>query len=122
MAEKRTSSPSDSFQEFITVGPLTLNLKGLSVSVAHRDVPLTYGEFLILVALAREPYSVISRDRLAKVLAEGGLNRSSLAPTGRKVDTHIARIRRKLANAGCDCIRTMRNVGYRLVPPVACFA
>jgi DNA-binding response OmpR family regulator len=121
MAQKQTFTPSESLQDFITIGPLTLNLRGLSVSVAHRDVPITYGEFLILVTLAREPYSVISRDRLTSVLAEAGFNRSSLGPVGRKVDTHIARIRKKLADAGCDCIRTMRNVGYRLVPPVACF-
>jgi DNA-binding response OmpR family regulator len=121
MAQKQTFIPSDLRLEFITLGTLTLNLKGLSVSVAHRDVPVTYAEFLILRALAREPYSVITRDRLTVVLTEAGFGQTPLGPIGRRVDTHIARLRRKLASAGCDCIRTMRNVGYRLVPPVAFF-
>ena len=37
--------------------------------------------------------------------------------TLRVVDIHVSRLRKKLAQAGCDCIRTMRYVGYRFVPP-----
>jgi DNA-binding response OmpR family regulator len=103
-------------------GPLLLNLRGFSVSVEGRDVPLTYAEFLLLMTLARDPYSVIGREPLMRVLSEASLGRKSLAVSLRAVDTHIARIRKKLADAGCDCIRTMRNVGYRFVPPEGCSA
>jgi DNA-binding response OmpR family regulator len=36
--------------------------------------------------------------------------------SGRAVDLHISRLRRKLSAAGYDGIRTMRFIGYRFVP------
>jgi DNA-binding response OmpR family regulator len=102
---------------YITVGPMTINLSGMSVNVYGRDVPLTHTEFLILAALARQPYNVVGRERLRQVLTEATGGRAANASNLRAVDTHITRLRRKLADAGCDCIRTMRFVGYRLVPP-----
>ncbi len=105
--------------ELMKFGPLTLNLRGFSVGVEGRDVQLTYAEFLVLVTLARDPYSVIGRETLMRALAEASAGRNPLGASPRAVDTHIARIRKKLSDAGCDCIRTMRNVGYRFVPPEA---
>jgi two-component system, OmpR family, alkaline phosphatase synthesis response regulator PhoP len=117
MPVRSTSADRPMGSDHLSVGPIYIDLSGLSVSVYGRDVPLTHGEFLILVALARQPYSVMSRERLMEVLNEAPGGRPALGGRVRAVDTHITRIRKKLADAGCDCIRTMRFVGYRLVPP-----
>jgi DNA-binding response OmpR family regulator len=104
--------------EVITSGPLTLNLSGFSLTINDVDVPLTQAEFLLMATLARNPYNVIDRQTLARVLRTGALG-PAMTTSPRAVDTHIARLRHKLAEAGCECIRTMRNVGYRFVPPTS---
>jgi DNA-binding response OmpR family regulator len=106
----------------LTFGPLVVNLDGLAVSVDGRDVALTYAEFLVLVTLVRQPFSVLDRAKLRSAVEEMASGKREPAMSMRSVDTHIARIRKKLADAGCDCIRTMRNVGYRFVPPDQCRA
>ncbi len=120
MPPNRSPNEAVNGSELMKFGPLALNLRGFSVSVDGRDVSLTYAEFLVLVTLARDPYSVIGRETLMRVLAQASAGRKSLGASLRAVDTHIARIRKKLSDAGCDCIRTMRNVGYRFIPPDAC--
>jgi DNA-binding response OmpR family regulator len=64
------------------------------------------------------PYQVLTRERLAAVFQSDVLRRSpGPLPSVRAIDTHISRLRGKLHKAGFDCIRTMRHVGYRFVPP-----
>lgn len=98
-------------------GSLVLHLRGFSASVDGRFIPLTHTEFLLLVTLARDPYSVLDRQTLASVVADSNAGHRLAGSSARAVDTHIARLRKKLAGAGCDCIHTMRHVGYRFVPP-----
>jgi two-component system response regulator ChvI len=99
--------------EVMTLGALRLDPAGFSVTVGGGDLSLTLAEFLLLRELARHPYQVLGRERLAAALREHASDPTS---SPRSVDTHISRLRRKLRSAGCDCIKTMRFVGYRFVP------
>jgi DNA-binding response OmpR family regulator len=101
----------------IACGPLTLDLRGFSVTVNGRDVDLTLSEFAILAELARHPHSVMTRETLVEVLQAREATPAA-PPSLRSIDVHVARIRQKLRGAGCQCITTMRRVGYRFAPPV----
>jgi DNA-binding response OmpR family regulator len=102
----------------LRAGPLALDLEGFSVTVNGQDLPITYGEFLIMEEFLRRPYQVLNRQRLTELVRQGAPRQAGTNPDLRAVDTHIARLRAKLRAFGYDCIRTMRNVGYRFVPPI----
>jgi len=79
------------------------------VMVDEAEVALTPLEFEILLSLVREPGVVFSRDQLMdKVWGYRDY------AGGRVVDSHVARIRRKLGEDGNDprFIRTVHGVGY----------
>ena len=89
---------------------------GLAIDVQRRravldgeDVQLTPLEFEILVTLARDPGVVLSRE----VLMDRVWGYRDYAG-GRVVDSHVARIRRKLREDGAEprFIRTVHGVGY----------
>ena len=82
-------------------------------SLAGASVPLTQAEHRILVLLARHPRQAITRDQLMAVTAG-----RDWAPFDRSVDVHISNLRRKvdLDPSGSSVIRTVRGVGYMLVP------
>jgi DNA-binding response OmpR family regulator len=84
------------------------------VAVDGSDVSLTPLEFEILVALARDPGIVLSRDQLMDRVW-GYRDYAG----GRVVDSHVARIRRKLGEDGNDprFIRTVHGVGYAFMDP-----
>jgi len=79
------------------------------ISVDGEEIGLTPLEFEILLALARDPGVVLSRDQLMdKVWGYRDY------AGGRVVDSHVARIRRKLGEDGLEprFIRTVHGVGY----------
>jgi len=73
---------------------------------------LTPGESALLVALARRPGAVVSRDQLLEAVA-----RRPDEVYGRVVDVHVANLRRKLGDDAADpwLIETVPTTGYRLV-------
>ena len=73
---------------------------------------LTPGESALLVALARRPGAVISRDQLLEAVA-----RRPDEVYGRVVDVHVANLRRKLGDDAGDpwLIETVPTTGYRLI-------
>jgi DNA-binding response OmpR family regulator len=90
-------------------GPLSIDPARRRVAVDGSDVPLTPLEFDILFALARDPGVVMTREQLMDRV--WGYRDFA---GGRVVDSHVARIRRKL---GVDAteqrfIRTVHGVGY----------
>jgi DNA-binding response OmpR family regulator len=82
----------------IRLGDLEIDTAGRRVWRAGAPAHLTPTEFDLLVQLARQPSTVLPRDRL-------------LASGGRSVDSHVKALRRKL---GADLIRTVHGVGYAL--------
>jgi DNA-binding response OmpR family regulator len=79
------------------------------VEVDGKEIQLTPLEFEILHVLAREPGVVVSRDQLMDRIW-GYRDHAG----GRVVDSHVARLRRKLGEDGNDprFIRTVHGVGY----------
>jgi DNA-binding response OmpR family regulator len=79
------------------------------VTVDGEDVGLTPLEFEILLTLARDPGVVLSRDQLMDRV--WGYRDFA---GGRVVDSHVARIRRKLGEDGNEprFIRTVHGIGY----------
>lgn len=76
-----------------------------------RPVPLTGSEFALLQLLALHAGNVVSRDMLFAAM------RGRATPSSdRTVDTHIARLRRKLVDNGAaaDLVRTVHRSGYSL--------
>lgn len=88
----------------------------LDVTVRQLHTPagevltLTESEVLILRALLDRPHNVVSREELMLLLHGDGCESS-----GRSVDIHISRLRRKLQEHHCRIeIKTRRGVGYLL--------
>ena len=97
----------------IVVGGLTVDITAHQVTVDGAEVALTRKEFDLLVALARQPGAVVTRERL---LAE--VWHTTWAGNLHTVEVHLASLRSKLGDA--TLIQTVRGVGYRLraQPPV----
>jgi DNA-binding response OmpR family regulator len=88
---------------------LVVDARRRRVEVDGDEVQLTPLEFEILHVLAREPGVVLSRDQLMDRIW-GYRDHAG----GRVVDSHVARLRRKLGEDGNDprFIRTVHGVGY----------
>jgi DNA-binding response OmpR family regulator len=99
------SSASDPLQR----GDLTIDPARRQVMVDGEEVGLTPLEFEILFALARDPGVVFAREQLMEKV--WGYRDFA---GGRVVDSHVARIRRKLGEDGNEprFIRTVHGVGY----------
>jgi DNA-binding response OmpR family regulator len=90
-------------------GALIVDPARRRVSVDGRDVQLTPLEFDILLTLARNPGVVFTREQLM----DGVWGYRDFAG-GRVVDSHVARIRRKLGEDGQEprFVQTVHGVGY----------
>jgi len=101
--DERTEAP-------IEDGDLRIDFEKRTVSRAGRAAPLTYVEFEILAALARNPGRVYNR----MVLLERVWGDASYRDP-RTVDVHIRHLREKLETDPRvpELILTVRGVGYR---------
>jgi two-component system response regulator QseB len=91
-----------------TFGDLQIEPKSRLVRVAGASLNLSPREFRLLLELCREAGTVVSKGVLAR----------RLEPLGDPVDfsaieVHVSNLRRKV---GAACIRTVRGVGYMLIP------
>jgi DNA-binding response OmpR family regulator len=95
--------------EPIEHGGLAVDAARRRITVDGEEVALTPLEFDILLTLAREPGVVFTRDQLMDRVW-GYRDYAG----GRVVDSHVARIRRKLGEDGNETrfIRTVHGVGY----------
>lgn len=102
----------DDGQPGISVGDLTLDEGSRRVTVGGDEVALTGAEFNLVCLLVKHAGHVVSRD----VLAEQGLGRA-LQAFDRRIETHMAQIRRKLGPlpSGAPRIETIRGAGYQYV-------
>ena len=94
----------------LVIGTLRIDPGGRRAWVAEQEVHLTPTEFDLLHALAREPGTVLTRERLlAEVWGwDGG------AGATRTVDSHVKALRAKV---GAERVRTAHGVGYALRTP-----
>ncbi|MFN2544320.1 MAG: response regulator [Actinomycetota bacterium] len=98
-----------SASEPIHRGALAIDPARRRVTVDAEEVPLTPLEFDIVLTLARSPGVVFTRESLM----DGVWGYRDFAG-GRVVDSHVARIRRKLGEDGQEprFIQTVHGVGY----------
>ena len=105
---------SRSSRGIVRVGRLRLDQESHLASVARGDglvhLNLTLTEYRLLIHMAAAPMRVFSRGELVDACLRGG------DALDRTVDSHISKLRRKLAEAGIDDMPSgVRGVGYRLV-------
>ena len=103
--------PSDEpAPEHLTIGDVTIDVPGHRVARAGRPVSLTPLEFDLLVALARKPWQVFTRE----VLLEKVWGYRHAADT-RLVNVHVQRLRSKIENdpEQPEIVVTVRGVGYK---------
>ena len=101
----------------------TLHFAGWILEPARRrllnpdgvEVPLTGGEYDLLVALAERPNRVLTRDMLLDLLRG-----RQAGPFDRAIDVAVSRLRRKLEDDGrhAQLIKTVRGGGYVLATAV----
>jgi two-component system OmpR family response regulator len=106
---RRTAAPLAPSETPLRRGDLVLDLERYRCLVLETEVVLTVTEFALLRCLMGYAGKVYSRGELVE--RAYGLGH---AITDRTIDSHIRRIRRKLAGAGADPIETVYGVGYRL--------
>lgn len=87
-----------------------LDLDQRTVTVAQAQASFTRHEFDVLAYLAQRPGRAVTREDLS-ARAVSGLD----SPEPRTIDSHIARVRKKL-NAAGDRVVTVWGIGYRFVP------
>ena len=94
----------------IRLGELSIDVDSRTVRVGEKDIDLTFKEFELLLAMAKQPNRVFSRDQLfSQVWGSDFLGES------RTVDVHIRYLREKLEEGGEPrLIQTIRGVGYSL--------
>lgn len=85
------------------------------LSPAGVEVPLTGGEYDLLLALAERPNRVLTRDMLLDLLRG-----RTAGPFDRAIDVQISRLRRKLEDDARNptLIKTVRGGGYVLSAPI----
>ena len=118
----RRSAALPAAAESADAGPLTFS--GWRLDPARRElhrpdgtlVPLTSGEFDLLVVLAERPNRVLNRDQLLD-LTKG----RDAVPFDRSIDVQISRLRRKLEDDPKQpaLIKTVRGGGYLFAPAAA---
>jgi len=109
-AARRTSAVDEPIVEApddISVGTLTIDNRAHRVWIDGEEVELTSTEYKLLIYLATSEGKMCSRGELLEEVWE-------LPPTlnTRTVDTHVKRLRQKLASAAV-LVQTVRGAGYR---------
>ena len=98
----------------VVVGDLRIEPSLRSATLGVVPLSLTAVEFDLLLALARTPGRVKSREQLLLEVAD-----RDFEAFDRSIDVHISSIRRKLGDDAKSprWVQTVRSVGYRLVKP-----
>jgi two-component system, OmpR family, response regulator MtrA len=107
---RRTDEPAP---EILQIGDLTIDVAGHSVKRSDESISLTPLEFDLLVALARKPRQVFTRE----VLLEQVWGYRHAADT-RLVNVHVQRLRAKIEKdpEHPEIVVTVRGVGYKAGP------
>ncbi|WP_409483563.1 MtrAB system response regulator MtrA [Arsenicicoccus dermatophilus] len=97
-------------QEHLTIGDLTIDVAGHAVRRGDETLSLTPLEFDLLVALARKPWQVFTRE----VLLEQVWGYRHAGDT-RLVNVHVQRLRSKIEHdpEHPEIVVTVRGVGYK---------
>jgi len=110
-ARLRRTEPAEA--ELLTIGDLTIDVPAHSVTRGDTEIPLTPLEFDLLVALARKPRHVFTREALLEQV--WGYRHVS---DTRLVNVHVQRLRSKIErDTECpEVVVTVRGIGYKAGP------
>ncbi|MDO8879247.1 MAG: response regulator transcription factor [Coriobacteriia bacterium] len=98
--------------EVIEAGDLAIEPAQLRVSVAGSPAKVRLKEFQLLIALARNSGTLMSRQRLAREVWG-----YEFLPSSRTIDVHIRRLRQAVEEPSAyRYIHTVHGVGYRFDP------
>jgi two-component system OmpR family response regulator len=106
---RRTTGADAAGAATIEHGPLSMDLVRHRCAWHGREITLTVSEFALLRALLSAPGRVFERAQLVEQAYGHGH-----FVADRTVDSHIRRLRKKLADAGVDAVETVYGVGYRM--------
>jgi len=100
--------------ETLAIGEVSIDVAGHQVSRNGIPIPLTPLEFALLVALARKPRQVFTREYLLEEVWD-----YRHAADTRLVNVHVQRLRSKVEidPEHPEVILTVRGVGYKAGPP-----
>lgn len=110
LLRRRMETPGDAPAARRQIGDLSYDAATRQVAIAGRVIDLTGAEFNLLALLLQHAGELVSRERLA----EQGLGRP-LQAYDRRIETHMAQIRKKLGPMpdGSPRIKTVRGAGYQ---------
>jgi len=110
----RLRQSADPAPESLSIGEVAIDVAGHVVSRDERQIGLTPLEFDLLVALARKPRQVFTRE----LLLEQVWGYRHAADT-RLVNVHVQRLRSKIERdpEHPEIVLTVRGVGYKAGPP-----
>ncbi|KNC19471.1 PhoR family transcriptional regulator [Arthrobacter sp. RIT-PI-e] len=110
------SPEQDDVEGLLRHGPLSIDQEGRIALLDGVELPLTRIEFDLLAALVSGPRRVWQRETLlSRIWGDGWVNDQHL------VEVHIRNLRKKLGEdtKAPRFIRTVRGVGYRMMPASA---
>ncbi len=107
----RRTDPTVRGSRPMEVGDLRVDPRRREATLGGRRLDLRPREFDLLVALARDPGVVWTRDDLLD-----GVWGTDFPGETRTVDVHVSALRARLGPSG-PSIEAVKGVGYRLVPP-----
>jgi DNA-binding response OmpR family regulator len=104
----------DATTRHLQVGALHIDTGAQIVEINGQPIRLSRREFELLTTMAADPVKVFSRDELARAV----WGRLAVA-SGRTVESHVCRLRRRLTDAGAtDTITNCWGRGYSLLDPL----
>jgi len=106
---RRVSAPAEKAEPPLAHGRLSLDAEAYKAYWDGKELTLTLTEFGILRTLLRRPGRVFTRDALMNEAYE--LHK---IVSDRTIDSHVRRVRAKLAALGADPVETVHGVGYKL--------
>ena len=105
----RRCEGAEAVDTVLTIGSISLYPNKRNVVAGDTEVALTYKEFELLYYLMLNEGLVLTRNKLLEQVWDFEFTGES-----RTVDMHIRSLRQKLG-AHSDVIKTVRNVGYKIV-------
>ena len=108
---KRTQNPN-MVVDTLKFGKLEISPHNKLVTLASKPLKLTALEYALLICLAKRPLQIVSREQLINLVWQGASD-----ITDRTVDTHLANLRKKLADSKKSpiYIATHYGQGYQFI-------
>ncbi|MDR1194432.1 MAG: response regulator transcription factor [Peptococcaceae bacterium] len=97
--------------QLVLMGGLSVDREGRKVTVADKQVELSYKEYELLNYLLDHRGIALTREKILNQVWDYDYYGDT-----RTIDTHIKKLRQKLGDCG-DYIQTVRNIGYKFEVP-----